>query len=243
MQSVSTPKSAAPETPKVNVLVTQTTPEEVGRIVEQLQRMPGLCVAGTATTSDGLERIIASSAAPVHLLITDVVLGDADVTPVIARAKKLWPDLDVLVYTSHAQDSIVIRAILAGAMGYLLKGDQEDFTTSLRLLQGGGSPVSPTVARSVLRAVHNRTVRATPKKVGTPGETGDLSSRETEILTLLAKGMSFAEVGQILSISTHTVTAHVKKIYRKLQVHSRGEAVYEAQCLGLLSGRGPGARL
>ena len=178
-----------------------------------------------------------------HLLITDVVLGDADVTPVIARAKKLWPDLDVLVYTSHAQDSIVIRAILAGAMGYLLKGDQEDFTTSLRLLQGGGSPVSPTVARSVLRAVHNRTVRATPKKVGTPGETGDLSSRETEILTLLAKGMSFAEVGQILSISTHTVTAHVKKIYRKLQVHSRGEAVYEAQCLGLLSGRGPGARL
>ena len=68
-------------------------------------------------------------------------------------------------------------------------------------------------------------------------DTQQLSARETEILQLLAKGIPFAEIGDILSISPHTVTAHIKKIYRKLQVHSRGEAVYEAQCLGLLPER------
>jgi DNA-binding CsgD family transcriptional regulator len=61
-----------------------------------------------------------------------------------------------------------------------------------------------------------------------------LSARETEILQLLAKGMSFNEIGEILGISPHTVTAHIKKIYRKLAVHSRGEAVYEASQMGLL---------
>ena len=62
----------------------------------------------------------------------------------------------------------------------------------------------------------------------------DLSQREHDILVLLAKGLSFAEIGNLLNISPHTVTAHVKKLYRKLQVHSRAEAVYEASCLGVL---------
>ena len=133
----------------------------------------------------------------------------------------------------------MIRAILAGATGYILKGDQEDLVTSVRLLKGGGSPVSPTVARSVLRAIHSRTFAPQPpqpQKHEAP-ENLLLSQRETEILTLLAKGISFSEIADILSISPHTVTAHIKKIYRKLQVHSRGEAVYEASCMGLLSDR------
>jgi DNA-binding CsgD family transcriptional regulator len=61
-----------------------------------------------------------------------------------------------------------------------------------------------------------------------------LSEREAEILRLIAKGLSFAEVATALDISAHTVVAHVKKIYRKLSVHSRGEAVFEATQLGLL---------
>lgn len=63
---------------------------------------------------------------------------------------------------------------------------------------------------------------------------GPLSAREAEILRLIAKGLSFAEIGTVVSISPHTVTAHVKNIYRKLAVHSRGEAVFEAQQMGLV---------
>lgn len=67
-----------------------------------------------------------------------------------------------------------------------------------------------------------------------PAVANPLSPRETEVLNLLARGMSFAEISSVLNISCHTVTAHIKKIYRKLQVHSRGEAVYEAAQLGIL---------
>jgi ATP/maltotriose-dependent transcriptional regulator MalT len=88
------------------------------------------------------------------------------------------------------------------------------------------------VARSVLRAIRNR-MNTTPTRQVSPDD-NPLSVRETEILQLLAKGMSFNEIGQILGISPHTVTAHIKKIYRKLAVHSRGEAVYEASQMGLL---------
>ena len=93
--------------------------------------------------------------------------------------------------------------------------------------------MSPSVAKSVLRALRTFTTQTStqsPQSV----ESNPLSERETEILRLLAKGMSFNEIGDILTISPHTVTAHIKKIYRKLQVHSRGEAVYEAVQMGLL---------
>ena len=93
------------------------------------------------------------------------------------------------------------------------------------------------VARSVLRAIRNRmggTGSGTTRPGGPSPDNNPLSTRETEILQLLAKGMSFNEIGEILGISPHTVTAHIKKIYRKLAVHSRGEAVYEATQMGLL---------
>jgi DNA-binding NarL/FixJ family response regulator len=69
-------------------------------------------------------------------------------------------------------------------------------------------------------------------------EPNPLSRRETEILSLLAKGLSYAEIGALLSISAHTVTQHIKKIYRKLSVHSRGEAVFEATLMGILPAAG-----
>ena len=65
-------------------------------------------------------------------------------------------------------------------------------------------------------------------------EPSPLSARETEILEVISEADNFNEIGEILTISPHTVTAHIKKIYRKLQVHSRGEAVYEASQMGLL---------
>jgi ATP/maltotriose-dependent transcriptional regulator MalT len=75
---------------------------------------------------------------------------------------------------------------------------------------------------------------STPAATAAPPAASPLSQRETEILQLVAKGFSFDTVGEVLAISPHTVVAHVKKIYRRLAVHSRGEAVYEASQMGLL---------
>jgi DNA-binding NarL/FixJ family response regulator len=138
-----------------------------------------------------------------------------------------------MVVTVFGDEQHVVAAIEAGATGYILKDSTPaDVISCIRLLRAGGSPVSPVVARSVLRAIRNR-MNTTPTRQVSPDD-NPLSVRETEILQLLAKGMSFNEIGQILGISPHTVTAHIKKIYRKLAVHSRGEAVYEASQMGLL---------
>ena len=106
---------------------------------------------------------------------------------------------------------------------------------SIHELRAGGSPISPSIARRVLARFR---IGAAPApaaqavfKDATPSP---LTERETEILRLAAKGLSFETIGELTDISPHTVVAHVKKIYRKLAVHSRGEAVYEASQMGLL---------
>lgn len=222
----------------IRVYIAAETSEECDRIAQRLMRADGIRITGTAVTAEALEDALSSGLA-VDVLVTDVMLGQTDMAPVLTRIKRANDAIDILIYSSRSQDPLVIRSILAGATGYILKGDQEDLITGVRLIRGGGSPVSPTVARSVLRAIHSRGFSAppVPQKKRDPNDNLPLSQRETEILTLLAKGISFADIGQILSISPHTVTAHIKKIYRKLQVHSRGEAVYEASCMGILPDR------
>lgn len=219
----------------LKVFIVATTNDEALRLASHLQGAPDIELIGHTTDARTFHEELKRQR--MNVIISDVQLGSVDLIPYLADASKSNEELDILIYTSQTQESIVMRAISAGATGYLLKGDQEDLVTSLRLMQGGGSPVSPTVARSVLRAIHsvNMSNVLRPKKV-TP-DVVPLSQREGEILALLAKGISFAEIGSILSISPHTVTAHIKKIYRKLQVHSRGEAVYEAQCMGILPDR------
>ncbi|MBC7454938.1 MAG: response regulator transcription factor, partial [Massilia sp.] len=107
--------------------------------------------------------------------------------------------------------------------------------TSIRELHAGGAPISPGIARRVLarfRLAVKPIAVTGPDEPATP--TSPLSARETELLRLTAKGLTFENIGELLGISPHTVVAHVKKIYRKLAVHSRGEAVYEASQMGLL---------
>ena len=169
-----------------------------------------------------------------QVLLVDLNLPDGFGLELICQAAALTPAVDIMVLANSNEDPHIVSAIESGAMGYVLKRDLEkNLVAAIRLLKAGGSPVSPAVAKSVLRALRSYTTQtlATERQ---PLESNPLSERETEILQLLAKGMSFNEIGDILTISPHTVTAHIKKIYRKLQVHSRGEAVYEAVQMGIL---------
>jgi DNA-binding NarL/FixJ family response regulator len=106
-----------------------------------------------------------------------------------------------------------------------------EFVALINQLRAGGSPISPVIARVLLRQLRPQTsVGRAP-----PADHTKLSNREVEILAFIAKGFSSSEIGRLLGISAHTVTTHVKKIYQKLAVHSRGEAVYEATRMGLLA--------
>lgn len=165
----------------------------------------------------------------IDLAVVNVRLPDGSGAEITREILRRNPQAHVLIATDVSEENTVMQAVEAGADGYLLFDDNTpSIAASLKVMQSGGSPVSPLIARSALRALHNRN---TPERE-TAG--GLLSRRELDILQLLAKGLAFAAIGEVLAISEHTVTTHVKKLYKKLNVHSRGEAVYEARELNLI---------
>lgn len=183
-----------------------------------------LVTAAVGSAAEGIEAI--NRAAP-DVLLVDLGLPDRSGIDVIRHAAKVAPDCESMVVTVFGDEAHVLASIEAGATGYLLKDASADlFLDSIHELVAGGSPISPVIARGLLR-------RFMPNPVVANNES-NLSEREREILKLVAKGFNFGEIGGILGISPHTVTSHIKKIYRKMAVHSRGEAVYEAQRMGLL---------
>lgn len=210
-----------------------------------LQRFCDVIVADPALSLCGAARTVAGACALVDTLSPDVVLVDLGLpdgngVDVIRHAMARHALCDVMVITMFGDDGHVIDSIRAGATGYLLKDAlPEDIASSILQVRAGGSPISPAIARRVLQSfrVSNKPangesiprIETIPRASASP-----LSERETEILRLVAKGLNFKEVGSILSISPNTVITHVKRIYQKLAVHSRGEAVYEANQLGLL---------
>jgi DNA-binding NarL/FixJ family response regulator len=214
----------------VSVIVIEDEPEFRRRFAQIIQAEPTMRLVGLAANKREAFNLIENTRFDVMMI--DLGLPDGSGIDLIRRVSERQADADILVVTVFGDEHHVVSSIEAGATGYVLKDSTPaDVISCIRLLRAGGSPVSPAVARSVLRAVRQRSAAA--QAAITPEE-NPLSSRETEILQLLAKGMSFNEIGEVLAISPHTVTAHIKKIYRKLAVHSRGEAVYEATQMGLL---------
>lgn len=223
--------SSAPSS-RIRVLIAANSKTEARSLSAMLSDRNEFMVVGTATTFNELDATL-HLRTDVDVLVTDVELGGATVFPIVEKAITLRPNLNVLCYTNRSEPNFIMNAIRAGALGYVLRNSQESLDNCVRLINGGGSPMSPAVTRHVLRAMQMK--KNSEPLVAATNDAPDISTREREILELLAKGIPFAEIGTILMISPHTVTAHIKKIYRKLQVHSRGEAVYEARALNLIS--------
>ena len=161
------------------------------------------------------------------LLLVDLGLPDGEGTQLIAMAAKMEPRPEVLVISSLGDESHVVRALEAGASGYLLKDETPEAigVAALKVLDGE-SPISPAIAVHLLK-------RFRPVAAPTPQE-HPLSDREVDILKLIAKGLRHDEVADTLGLRYSTVVSYVRDIYRKLAVHSRTEALFEARQLGLL---------
>jgi DNA-binding NarL/FixJ family response regulator len=191
---------------------------------------PTLTLSGAfGTVVDALEGL---EREPVELLLTDLGLPDGSGLSIIHHCRRIWPEADIMVITMSSDESQVLACIEAGASGYVLKeAGHVDIVRALLDLKAGGSPISPVVARKVLARM--RTTRRSDDD-GTLNEMSGLTRRESAILELISRGGSFAKVAAALSLSVSTVQTHVKRIYGKLSVHSRSEAVFEAHRRGLL---------
>ena len=166
------------------------------------------------------------------LLLTDLGLPDGSGLVVIETCRRLHPDTDIIVTTSSSDEAQVLACIEAGASGYVLKDSgYPDVVRALLEVQSGGSPISPVIARKVLTRLRRPLLL---RGVDHEGSARRLTRRESAILELIARGSSYAKVAAALGLSVGTVQTHIKHIYGKLSVHSRGEAVYEARRRGLL---------
>lgn len=215
------------------VLIVEDEPEFLQRFSQAVLADAKLRLLAAVSSGAAAQAVMRSQ--PFDVLMVDLGLPDMDGVELIREAVMRQPGCDVLVVTMFGDDGHVLSSIEAGATGYLLKDAMpREIAACVHELRAGGSPISPSIARRVLERFQQRAPTSCTPPAGPRSDGVQLSEREIEILKLVAKGLAFQQVGEVLGISPHTVVAHVKKIYRKLAVHSRGEAVYEAGQLGLL---------
>lgn len=209
--------------------------EDDGPIRERLAHLisdwPGSALlASCATLTEALEAIAAHD---LDLLITDLRLPDGNGIDAIKALGAQRPDAEAMVISVLADERTVLNAIEAGASGYLHKdADSIDLIESITDLMAGRSPISPGIARILVKRLSAGT-EAAPEPQAEP-QPSILTPRETDILWGIAKGFTYGELADRLGISRQTVPVHVRNIYRKLQASNRSEAVYEAARLGLI---------
>jgi len=212
----------------VRVLIVEDdahTRERLAGVVEREARFESAAVAGSLQQA----RLALENQQPTVVLL-DLELPDGNGVSLIHHLQRAVPLAQVLVISVMGDERSVLGAIAAGAGGYLLKDSSDrDVVAAIDQLLEGGAPLSPAIAVHLMRRLQAPACRPSHESVPR------LSERELELLKLITKGLSYDEVGQVMGLRYNTVASYAKELYRKLQVHSRAEAVFEATQLGLLS--------
>lgn len=189
--------------------------EEIRKLLEILiDRSPGFsCKHVFSNCEDAVETIQLQNP---DVVLMDVELPGMDGIEGIIKLKESIPNADFIMLTIRDDNDTIFRSLAAGATGYLLKDTPPAILlASIREVFDGGAPMTPDIARRVTQYFQ-------------PQKTSLLTEREMEVLEMLCEGHNYTTVAKKLFISGHTVRAHIKNIYRKLQVSSRAEAVSKA---------------
>ncbi|WP_039735935.1 response regulator transcription factor [Komagataeibacter intermedius] len=183
----------------------------------------------TATSRAGGLAMLAGP--PADVLVADIGLPDGSGLDVVREACRRWPGCAVLVSTAFSDETHVMDAIACGATGYLLKDSEpgQQGMVDIRNAHQGGSPISPMVARRVLARFRQHLPSPAERALPAP------SGREREVLLRVSQGFTTIEIARQLDVSAHTVQTHIRRIYRKLAVATRIEAVTTARRQGWLA--------
>lgn len=166
----------------------------------------------------------------IDLLLADLNVADGDGVETIKYFADQNPNKAILVISAISKPERIISAIQAGAIGYIHKSDSSiEIKHAIEKVLDGQSPISADIANTLCLMLQTAEIRK-PRT----NEKGILTDREFEVIDLIARGLSNAEISSTLSLSVNTVPVHVRNIYKKLHASNRSEAIYEARAMGIL---------
>ena len=210
----------------INVAIAEDVPQLAKGMVQKFNSFEDLNLVFIA--ANGLEMIEKLNDHQVDVILMDInmpVMNGIDAT---AKIRKSHPDIKIIMHTVFDEDNKIFESILAGANGYILKDDKP--TRLIMAIEDsleGGAPMSTSIASKVLNFIKKETEDSQAEF--------NLTKRELQILQQIGKGQNYQQIADQLFISPKTVRNHIEKIYKKLQVHNKVDAVNVARKNNLIS--------
>jgi DNA-binding NarL/FixJ family response regulator len=205
---------------EIRILITDDHPVVRAGLGGMISGEPDFEVVGEA--GDGKEAVAMTGELKPHVVLMDLRMPEMDGVTAIGHIKAEYPEVQILVLTTYESDADILRAIETGATGYLLKDTpREELFGAIRLVAEGKSPLAPGVATRLMQRMRG-------------SEEEGLSTREIEVLELVARGTSNKEIAKELWVSETTVKSHMLHIFDKLGVTDRTAAVTAALKRGII---------
>jgi DNA-binding NarL/FixJ family response regulator len=200
----------------ITVSIVEDNDQLRGTLLQVLNRAEGFqCVSDYSNARDALKAL--PQARP-NVVLMDINLPGMNGVEFVRQLKQLAPEILVVMLTVYEDTENIFNALAAGASGYMLKRTKSaELLEAIREVVAGGSPMTTHIARKVIQSFQK------PVPASEPME--DLSPREKEVLDCLAQGFLYKEIAEKLGISYETVHTYIRRIYEKLQVRTRTEAV------------------
>jgi DNA-binding NarL/FixJ family response regulator len=201
--------------PTITVVVVEDDESIRESLASWIQKAEGFSCVGRFSDANHAAEVIRATP---NVALVDINLPGVSGIEFVRRLKPLLPNTQFVMVTVYDDSTHIFDALAAGASGYLLKRTERGaLITALREVHAGGSPMTSSIARKVVQSLHRGTLRL--------NTADDLSRRESEVLTLLAQGYLYKEIADAMGVALPTVNSFIRRIYEKLHVHSRAQAV------------------